>query len=47
MTRDLYDERPYTEHAYAETHPARMAAVARLARWLPPPVAAARRLKVA
>ena len=46
MTRDLYDERPYTEHAYAETHPARMAAVARLARWLPPPVAAARILEL-
>jgi len=46
MTRDLYDERPYTEHAYAETHPARVAAVARLARWSPPPVAGARILEL-
>ncbi len=41
MTRHLYDERPYTEHAYAETHPGRIAAVARLARWQAPPVGAA------
>jgi SAM-dependent methyltransferase len=46
MTRDLYDERPYTEHAYAETHPARVAAIARLARWAPPPVAGARILEL-
>jgi len=46
MTRDLYDARPYTEHAYAETHPARVAAVARLARWDPPPVASARILEL-
>jgi SAM-dependent methyltransferase len=38
MTRDPYDERPYTEHAYAETHPSRVAAVARLSRWEAPPI---------
>jgi SAM-dependent methyltransferase len=46
MTRDLYDDRPYTDHAYAETHPARIAAVARLARWPAPRVAAARILEL-
>jgi SAM-dependent methyltransferase len=46
MTRDLYDEQPYTEHAYAETHPGRLAAVARLSRWRAPPVAAARILEL-
>ena len=35
-SRDLYDERPYTDHAYAETHPGRIAAVARMARWQTP-----------
>ena len=46
MTRDLYDERPYTEHAYAETHPGRIAAVARLTRWRAPPVAVAHILEL-
>ena len=46
MSRDLYDERPYTEHAYAETHPARIAAVARMARWDAPPVSGARILEL-
>jgi SAM-dependent methyltransferase len=46
MPHDLYDERPYTEHAYAETHPARVAAAARLARWTPPEVARARILEL-
>lgn len=32
---DAYDEHPYTQHAYAETNPRRVAAVARLARWEP------------
>jgi SAM-dependent methyltransferase len=41
MTSDRYDERPYTDHAYAETHPARIAAVARLAGWVAPRVATA------
>jgi SAM-dependent methyltransferase len=31
--RDPYDDRPYTDNAYAETHPSRIAAVARLAGW--------------
>jgi SAM-dependent methyltransferase len=46
MPQDLYDERPYTEHAYAETHPSRIAAVARLVRWDAPPVAGARILEL-
>ncbi len=46
MSHDLYDERPYTEHAYAESHPSRIAAVARLARWNAPPVARARILEL-
>jgi SAM-dependent methyltransferase len=33
---DPYDELPYTEHAYAESHPDRLAVVARLAGWQPP-----------
>lgn len=45
-SRDLYDERPYTDHAYAETHPGRIAAVARMARWRPPAVAGARILEL-
>src|SRR5580698_7023688 len=46
MTRDLYDRRPYTDHAYAETHPGRIAAVARLARWPVRPVDTARILEL-
>ena len=46
MPQDLYDERPYTEHAYAETHPSRIAAVARLSRWTAPPVATAHILEL-
>jgi SAM-dependent methyltransferase len=46
MPRDLYDERPYTEHAFAETHPSRVAAVARLSRWTAPPVATAHILEL-
>jgi len=38
---DPYDALPYTEHAYAEAHPERLAVVARLARWSPPPLARA------
>jgi len=33
---DPYDAHPYTEHAYAETHPSRIAAVARLSGWHAP-----------
>lgn len=43
---DAYDEHPYTQHAYAETHPRRVAAVARLARWEPPPIDGARVLEL-
>jgi SAM-dependent methyltransferase len=43
---DPYDERPYTAHAYAETHPGRVAASARLSRWEAPPVAKARVLEL-
>lgn len=35
---DAYDEQPYTEHAYAETHPSRLAAVARMAQWEAPAI---------
>jgi SAM-dependent methyltransferase len=44
--RDPYDERPYTEHAYAETHPGRIAAVGRLSGWKAPSVEHARVLEL-
>ena len=31
--RDAYDDVPYTDHAYAESHPDRLAVVARLSGW--------------
>jgi SAM-dependent methyltransferase len=43
---DPYDERPYTAHAYAETHPGRLAAAALLARWEAPSVETARVLEL-
>ena len=43
---DAYDRLPYTEHAYAETHPDRLAVVARLQGWNPPAVASARVLEL-
>jgi SAM-dependent methyltransferase len=43
---DAYDRLPYTDHAYAESHPDRLAAVARLARWDTPDVASARILEL-
>jgi SAM-dependent methyltransferase len=43
---DAYDEHPYTQHAYAETHPRRVAAVARLSRWEPPGLEGARVLEL-
>ncbi|HEX3772169.1 MAG TPA: class I SAM-dependent methyltransferase [Polyangiaceae bacterium] len=43
---DPYDARPYTAHAYVETHPGRLAAAARLARGTPPPVETARVLEL-
>lgn len=44
--RDAYDRLPYTDNAYAEAHPDRLAVVARLARWAPPEVATARVLEL-
>ena len=43
---DPYDELPYTDHAYAESHPDRLAVVARLAGWEPPDLATARVLEL-
>jgi SAM-dependent methyltransferase len=43
---DPYDRLPYTDHAYAESHPDRLAVVARLAGWEPPEVADARVLEL-
>jgi SAM-dependent methyltransferase len=43
---DAYDKQPYTEHAYAETHPMRVAAVARLSGWGAPPPTNARVLEL-
>jgi SAM-dependent methyltransferase len=43
---DAYDRLPYTDHAYAESHPDRLAVVARLAGWAPPGVAGARILEL-
>jgi SAM-dependent methyltransferase len=45
-TPDAYDRLPYTDHAYAEAHPDRLAVVARLARWTAPDVAGARVLEL-
>ena len=43
---DAYDELPYTDHAYAEAHPDRLAVVAALAGWSAPAVEAARVLEL-
>jgi SAM-dependent methyltransferase len=43
---DAYDRLPYTDHAYAEAHPDRMAVVARLAGWQAPGVERARVLEL-
>jgi SAM-dependent methyltransferase len=43
---DAYDRLPYTDHAYAESHPDRLAVVARLSGWEPPSVATARVLEL-
>ncbi len=43
---DAYDRLPYTDHAYAEAHPDRLAVVARLSGWLPPAVPHARVLEI-
>ena len=43
---DPYDRVPYTDHAYAESHPDRLAVVARLSGWEAPAVVAARVLEI-
>ncbi len=41
-----YDHQPYTDHAYAESHPDRLSVVARLAGWEPPGLEHARILEL-
>jgi SAM-dependent methyltransferase len=43
---DAYDRLPYTDHAYAESHPDRLRAVARLSGWEAPDVTWARILEL-
>ena len=43
---DAYDRLPYTDHAYAESHPDRLAVVARLSGWRAPDPARARVLEL-
>jgi SAM-dependent methyltransferase len=43
---DSYDRVPYTNHAFAESHPDRLRVVARLSGWNPPALANARVLEV-
>jgi SAM-dependent methyltransferase len=43
---DPYDRLPYTDHAYAESHPDRLASVARLSGWEPADVETARVLEL-
>jgi SAM-dependent methyltransferase len=43
---DAYDLLPYTDHAYAEAHPDRLAVVARLSGWAAPAVEGARVLEL-
>jgi SAM-dependent methyltransferase len=46
VAEDDYDQLPYTEHAYAESHPDRLAVVARLSGWTPPEAPTARILEL-
>ena len=46
METDPYDRLPYTDHAYAESHPNRLAVVARLSGWHPPELEQARILEI-
>lgn len=46
MTSDAYDLVPYTDHAYAESHPDRLAVVARLNRFASSDIARARVLEL-
>src|SRR5580658_843132 len=41
-----YEELPYTDHAYAESHPDRLVVVARLSGWEPPRLDGARVLEL-
>jgi SAM-dependent methyltransferase len=43
---DPYDQLPYTDHAYAESHPDRLSVVARLSGWEPPAIEDARILEL-
>lgn len=43
---DAYERQPYTDHAFAETHPDRLAVVARLSGWDAPELAGARVLEL-
>jgi len=46
VTRDPYDDVPYTSHAYAESHPDRLAVVAKLSGWEAPEIEDARVLEL-
>ncbi|HWL88990.1 MAG TPA: class I SAM-dependent methyltransferase [Polyangiaceae bacterium] len=46
MLEDPYDRLPYTDHAYAESHPNRLAVVARLSGFRPPELPHARVLEI-
>ena len=43
---DPYDDVPYTDHSYAESHPDRLAVVAKMSGWTPPAVERARILEL-
>ncbi len=43
---DPYDDVPYTDHAYAESHPDRLAVVAKMSGWGAPPIERARILEL-
>jgi SAM-dependent methyltransferase len=46
VSKSSYDRVPYTDHAYAESHPDRLCVVARLSGWRAPDVASARVLEL-
>jgi SAM-dependent methyltransferase len=46
IARDPYDQVPYTDHAYAESHPDRLSVVARFAGWVAPPLTTSRILEL-
>jgi SAM-dependent methyltransferase len=45
-SHDPYEDVPYTDHAYAESHPDRLAVVARMSGWEPPAIENARILEL-